>query len=158
MVSLFLAALAELYAKWNCMEKSTRTGAHIYGYGVCLVAVITFLISTTGLVNALIDLGDPLHSGYTAPGSPSMASFENYRLDLLKSFQQSTDGNKGSLIPDEKTLRAMYEAARAEKIAKVRHDSNKAILLSTLMILIAATLFVLHWRWMQRLGKSQAPA
>lgn len=138
------------------MEKTTKTGALIYGYGVCLVAVITFLISTTGLVNALLDLRDPLQAGYTAPGTPSLASYENYRMDLLKSFQQSAGENKATMIPDEKTLKAMYEAARNDKIAKVRHDSNKAILLSSLMIFIAGALFFLHWRWMQKLGKNQA--
>jgi hypothetical protein len=136
------------------MEKSTRVGAQIYGYSVCLVAVITFLISMTGLVNAILDLGDPLHSGYTPPGSPSLASYENYKLDVMKSFGQSTAGNKESYMPDETSLKAMYEAARREKITKVRHDSNKAILLSGLMIFIAAILFISHWKWMQRVSKS----
>jgi hypothetical protein len=35
------------------MEKSTRIVAQVYGYAICLVAVITFLISTTGLVTAI---------------------------------------------------------------------------------------------------------
>jgi hypothetical protein len=135
------------------MEKSTKVGAQIYGYSVCLVAVITFLISMTGLVNAILDLGDPLHSGYTPPGSPSLASYENYKLDVMKSFNQSTAGNKETFLPDDASLRSMYEAARSEKISKVRHDSNKALLLSGLMILIAGILFITHWRWMQRLGK-----
>ena len=136
------------------MEKPARTGALIYGYGVCLVAVITFLISTTGLVSAILDLGDPLHAGFTPQGSPSLASYENYKLDVMKSFQQSAAGNKENYTPDETTLKAMYESARNEKIMKVRHDSNKSILLSSLMILIAAVLFVTHWKWMQRMGRT----
>lgn len=48
----------------------------------------------------------------------------------------------------------MYESARNEKIMKVRHDSNKSILIGGLMILIAATLFVAHWKWMQRMAKA----
>ena len=44
------------------MEKSFRV-AQIYGYLVCLVAVITFLISITQLVNSMIDLTDPIHAG-----------------------------------------------------------------------------------------------
>jgi hypothetical protein len=38
------------------MEKSQKIGAQIYGYTVCIVAVIAFLISVTTLVNAIIDL------------------------------------------------------------------------------------------------------
>jgi hypothetical protein len=72
----------------------------------------------------------------------------------MKSFGQSTAGNKESYMPDETSLKAMYEAARSEKITKVRHDSNKAILLSGLMIFIAAILFISHWKWMQRVSKS----
>jgi hypothetical protein len=55
------------------MEKSQRV-AQIYGYMVCLVAVITFLMSITQLVNSLIDLQDPIHAGWTPAGSPSLAS------------------------------------------------------------------------------------
>ena len=136
------------------MEKTSRTGAQIYGYGVCLVAVITFLLSVTGMVNAIIDLGDPLRSGFTPQGSPSLASYENYKLDVMKSFQQSAAGGKESYLPDENTLKAMYESARNEKIMKVRHDSNKNLLISSLMIFIAVVLFITHWRWMQRLAKT----
>ena len=135
------------------MEKSTKIGAQIYGYAVCLVAVITFLVSMTGLVNAILDLGDPLHAGYTPPGTPSLASYENYKLDVMKSFSQSAGGDKVANMPDETTLKAMYEAAKDDKISKVRHDSNKAILLSSLMIFIAAVLFFTHWRWMHKLAK-----
>lgn len=80
------------------MEKPAKTGALIYGYGVCLVAVITFLISTTSLVNAILDLGDPLHAGFNMAGTPSLASYDTYKLDVMKSFQQSSAGNKESYM------------------------------------------------------------
>jgi hypothetical protein len=135
------------------MEEPVRTGAIVYGYGVCLVAVITFLISTTGLVAAILDLGDPIHAGFTPPGSPSLASYENYKLDVMKSIQQSEAGNKQQYMPDETTLKAMYESARNEKIMKVQFDAKKSILLSSLMILIAVILFAAHWKWMQRMNR-----
>jgi len=137
------------------MDKPTRIAAQVYGYAVCLVAVITFLVSVTGLVNSVADLGDPLHSGYTPQGSPSLASYENYKMDVLKSGQADAAGSKAGFTPDETALKAMYESAKSDKIQKVRHESNKAIMISTIMILISVVLFVTHWRWMQSRAKMQ---
>ncbi len=133
------------------MEKSTRIAAQVYGYAVCLVAVITFLISITTLVNAIIDLGDPIHSGWTPQGSPSLASYENYKLDILKSSGKESENMKAGYIPDEQTLRAMYEAAKNDKILSERHQANKSILISSLVLIICGILFFTHWRWMHKL-------
>jgi hypothetical protein len=137
------------------MDKPTRIASQVYGYAVCLVAVITFLISVTGLVNSVADLGDPIHAGYTPQGTPSLASYENYKMDVLKSGQQDAGGNKAGFTPDETALKAMYESAKSDKIQKVRHESNKAIMISTIMILISVVLFITHWRWMQSRAKMQ---
>jgi len=136
------------------VEKSTRIVSQVYGYAVCLVAVITFLISTTGLVTALIDLGDPLHSGFTPQGSPSLASYENYKADIVKSFQKEAENNSGAIASGEQTFRAMYEAAKNDKIQSSKHQAQKTILISGLILIICIILFFTHWRWMQRLVKS----
>lgn len=137
------------------MEKS-KAGAQIYGYSVCLVAVITFLISTSSLVNAIMDHGDPLHSGYTPAGSPSLASFENYKMDILKSAQRGDGKEQASYLPDDNTLRTMYESAKADKIQTSLHNSNGTILISSLIILICIVLFVTHWRWLKNISKPEA--
>ncbi len=139
------------------MEKSSKTGAHIYGYSVCLVAVITFLICTTSLVSAIMDLGDPIHAGYTREGTPSLASFENYKMDILKSVPKGDDASK-SYVPDDTTLRAMYESAKEDKILKSRHDAHQTITISSLMLLISIALFITHWRWMRKISKHELPA
>lgn len=136
------------------MEKSRKVGAQIYGYAVCLVAVITFLISVTTLVNAIIDLGDPLHSGYTPHGSPSLASFENYKMDMLKTTQQGDASTTASYIPDDETLRAMFEAAKNDKIQSTRHQSTKNMMIGGMLMVICIVLFITHWRWMQKIAKS----
>jgi hypothetical protein len=56
------------------MEKSQKVGAQIYGYTFCVVAAIAFLISVTTLVNAIIDLQDPIHGGTWLPQGHSLAS------------------------------------------------------------------------------------
>jgi hypothetical protein len=138
------------------MEKSQKVGAQIYGYTVCVVTVIAFLISVTTLVNAIIDLQDPIHGGMWFNQSPSLASFDNYKMDILKSLQKEDESSKASYVPDDQTLRAMYEAARNDRIQSVKHQSNKSIIVGSILILICLILFVIHWRWMRKLNKLAA--
>jgi hypothetical protein len=135
------------------MEKSQKVGAQIYAYSICVVAVITFLISVTTLVNAFIDLQDPIHVFGWGPGGASLASYENYKMDILKSSQKGDESVKTSYVPDEQTLHAMYEAARADRIQSVKHQANKSIIVGSLLIIICVVLFVTHWTWVRRLNK-----
>lgn len=133
------------------MEKSNRIAAQVYGYAVCLVAIIGLLLTITTLVNAVLDLGNPMHAGFSPAGSPSLVSFENYTLDVVRSFQQ-TDG-KTAYLPNDAALQKMYEAARKEKVMKVEHDANKSILISSLIIGLCLILFFTHWRWLNRMAR-----
>lgn len=136
------------------MYKSNRVASQVYGYAICLVAVIALLISTTSLVNAVLDLGDPLHAGFTPQGSPSLASYENYKLDVLRSLPQGEA--KENYLANEQELKQMYEAARQDKISKVEHDSNKSMFISSLIIGMSLILFFTHWRWVNKLARSSA--
>jgi len=40
------------------MERKEKASL-VYGYAVCIVAVITFIICIAGMVNAILDMGDP---------------------------------------------------------------------------------------------------
>jgi hypothetical protein len=134
------------------MEKTQKVGSQIYAYSVCIVAVITFLISVTTLVNAIIDLQDPIHV-FGWGGGPSLASYENYKMDILKSSQKGDESSQTSYVPDDQTLRAMYEAAKADKIQSIKHQSDKSIIVGSLLIIICVILFVTHWRWVRKLNK-----
>jgi hypothetical protein len=134
------------------MEKPQRMG-QLYGYLVCLVAVITVLICVASLVSATLDLGDPLHAVWAPP--PSLASFDNYKMDILKSAPRESEAAKTAYIPDEQTLRAMYEAAKKDKIQSIRHESNRTIIIDTILIMICLVLFVTHWRWARKLAKAE---
>jgi hypothetical protein len=136
------------------MEKSQKVGAQIYGYAVCLVAVITFLISISTLINAILDLGDPIHAGWTPAGAPSLASFENYKMDILKSAQTGDGSGQAAYIPDEKTLQTMFEAAKNEKIQSSRQMSIKNIMVGGVLMIICTILFITHWRWMQKITRT----
>jgi hypothetical protein len=135
------------------MEKSQKIGAQIYGYTVCLVAVITLLITITTLVNALFDLQDPLHSGWG--GSPNLASYENYKMEILRSSPKGEGTTQSSYVPDENTMKAMYESAKADKIQSVKHNAYKSITISIILIVICSILFATHWQWMRKMSKSE---
>jgi hypothetical protein len=137
------------------MEKPQRM-AQVYGYLVCLVAVITFLICASTLVYAVLDLGDPIHAGFTPAGTPSLASYDNYKMDILRSVPKESESAKAGYIPDDQTLRAMYEAAKNDKIQNVRHDANRTIVIDSILIAICIVLFLTHWRWLRKLSKSEA--
>ncbi|MDP4210610.1 MAG: hypothetical protein Q8928_17510 [Bacteroidota bacterium] len=134
------------------MEKLHKIGVQIYGYAICLVSVVTFLISASVLTNALIDRSDPIHAGWN--NGPSLASFENYKQDILKSAPKNADNTKVSYIPDDKTLHAMYEAARNDKIQSSKFQATKNMATGAILIIISLALFITHWRWMQNIIKS----
>lgn len=126
------------------MEKQSKIPM-VYGYAVCLVAVITFLIAGANIVNAIIDMGDPLHASRSyGAKSPSLASFENYKMDVIKSLDEKS-------IPDDVTLRAMYEAAKEDRIQTSRHNSVRSLLVSGLLVVVCVLLFAFHWRWIRKL-------
>lgn len=126
------------------MEKSNRF-THIYGYIVCLISVVTFLICVTNFVNAFIDKTDPLHSEYFGNSSSTLASFEIYKLDQMKSLQ-SKEGNLKNALPDDQALRKIYETTRQDKIDQITFRSNRTIIVCGLLIAICAVLFLTHWR------------
>ncbi len=128
-------------------EKSQKIQM-IYGYAVCLVVVITFLISITAMVYSLMDLTDPLNAHRTyGKDAPSLASYENYKVDIIKSLDPSYDINL-----DDATLKSMYEAAKDDAIAKVNHDSYRSIIVNGLVLIICLVLFLTHWMWMRKLS------
>ncbi len=135
------------------MEKEKKSKMPpIYGYLVCLVAVITFLFCIASLVNAIMDMSDPMHAdSYRPAGSENLASYDLYKLDVMKSLSDK----EGAYIPDEVTLKAMYEAAKDEKLNKVNHRSMNSIMVSGILIVISIVLFITHWMWMRRLRKRE---
>lgn len=130
------------------MEKQNKAPM-VYGYAVCLVTVITLIICIAGLVNAVIDLSDPLHAERDYNKAPSLASYENYKMDIL-----TTSEKEPSYIPDDETLKTMFKSAKNDKIQSVKHSSFRNIMVNGLLIVICVALFLSHWRWMQRLRKS----
>ena len=123
------------------MEKKSKI-PQVYGYAVCIVAIITVLISVADLITSVLDASDPL---YAWGDNKELSSFENFKVDALKAGK-----NEASYAPNDETLRMMYEDAKNHKIRRVKHQTTKSIIVSSILIVISVTLFVIHWRWMKK--------
>ena len=148
-VAIWVVLAASRFVQGGNVENSGRI-AQLYGYTVCLVAVVTFLISFSSLVGAWFDLGNPLEADRQFFDA-SLTSFEAYKA----TYQRSTeirfrpDQARPDTLP-EPALRARYEALRADQIARVHFQAVRSITTSSLILVLAVVLFVVHWRWLRR--------
>jgi hypothetical protein len=122
------------------MEKK-RNIIQVYAIIVNVVAVITFIIAATSFISAIIDRSDPLYGGYS---QVDLSSFEKYKMDVLKSTTK-----EDAYIPGDDDIRDMYDAAKADMINKVMHQSFRTMVVSGVVIAIAIILFGTHW-WIAR--------
>lgn len=142
------------------MEKSNRLIPLIYGYAVCLTAIIVTLISVSMIVGAIFTLQDPLRDASRHFFGPAynLSSYEAYKIDVLSRNGDTTVSPKGEsttttpYVPTEEELRASYEAQREDQIASARHQATRDITNGIILLLIAAGLFFSHWRWLNRLN------
>jgi len=135
----------------------------VYGYAICLVAVITGLISVSNFVEAGFARADPLRSGDGRFGfvDGSLTSFEAFQATAAERRGQPAprmvtgpDGRPVSATPADtpstEELRRRYEALRADRIARVSYDATERLVKNGLLIVLAAALFATHWRWLRR--------
>ncbi len=157
------------------MEKSSKVVGQIYGYFICLTAIILFLTSVQSIVGSLVDLGNPKYAADLA-GS-SLESFEKYKMNVLNSLyapkEKEAEREKGtanaepaetakaaapSYIPDDTGLRAMYEAEKTTRFASARHVEMRRIVENGLMGLLSVGLFVIHWLWLRKRPRATTKA
>jgi hypothetical protein len=129
-----------------------------YGYGVCLIAIVTILVSASTFVEALFDRAEPLQAAGRYGFEGSLTSFESYRATQLqregppsRAVPDGTQPARGDTLTTAEQ-RARYEALRADHMARVSFDSMRRLVRSGLLMLIAAALFTAHWRWLRGLA------
>jgi hypothetical protein len=126
------------------MEKKHKI-MQVYAVIICVVAVITFLISVTSIVSAFIDRSDPIHAWRS---EVKLSSFENFKMDVLKSTQKDQ-----AYIPDDTVILKMYESAKNDKILNVMHRTNNTITVSAIVIVICLFLFISHWILLKKITR-----
>ena len=126
-----------------------------YGYSVCFVAVIAVLVSVGGLGGVIVEWSDPLHAAEFG-GFPqrSLASFEAYKMDVLNPPYGGPQSTGLRYVPDDDTLRRMYEAAKTDRLQSVRLRLRRSVVSNGLTMVMGVVLFAIHWRWLRRLTSS----
>jgi hypothetical protein len=125
----------------------------IYGYTVCLIAVVAFLISVNGVVDASFTLANPLLGQY-GPGD-GLTSFESY--EASRGERTAPDRNLPPDTASVETRRRRFEALRAERIGINRLQAWRRIVGNGLTMLIAIGLFAWHWGWLRaRMAEERA--
>lgn len=138
------------------MERKVDFG-QLYGYAVCLVAVVTFIISSVALVHGVLDLREPPYTDSYRTG-PSLVSFGAYKLDLLRQVgaDEAADVD-AALLPPDSTLREMYRAERLDRLALAHQTSRSRIIANVILGSLAVVLFALHWAWLRRRERTNRP-
>jgi hypothetical protein len=147
LVIVWVAGNALSSGNGGAVDRANRV-AQLYGYTVCLVAVVTVLFAVPSSTNALFRLSDPLQ----AQGSfePILSSFDAYKATWERGRGiPGADEAKPGTPPSEGELRQSYEALRADRIASNRYDARRSLVTSTLLLILALGLFAWHWRWLR---------
>jgi len=124
--------------------------APAYGYLVCLISVITFLVSVSNFASALIDRANPIQAANNRFGGPSLSSFEAFRATFERPTR-TAPANAGSDTLSTAEMRSRYEALRSDRIAQVNYTSTRTIVSFAMLMLVSIGFFVLHWRWVRAL-------
>ena len=119
-----------------------------YGYVVCLIAVVTMLITLNGLVDAGFRMASPLEAEYGY--DPMLSSFEGFRATRAEQRPSRAPGEAAAPVPDEAELRREYEALRAARLAQSRFQARRSVTTNGLLLVTALVLFWVHWRWLRR--------
>ena len=128
------------------MERPSRV-AQLYGYAVCLIAVVVFLISANSFIENVFALSNPLR-GKNQFAEPSVTSFEAYRSTANRFTPPTKEGGQPEVTSDS-VLRSRYEALRADRIEQARFEAERGLTTSGLLILVSLVLFGVHWRWLR---------
>src|SRR5919204_3665862 len=128
------------------MDRVNSRIAQVYGYAVCFITVIFILVSIKSVVDALIDLSDPIRAesgGYGRFGG-SLTNFELYKADARRQPRAPTRiaTAPASAPPTASTatdslsdtdLRRLYDAEREQVIGNVHFRSMRTLLGSSLL-------------------------
>ena len=150
------------------MERSSRV-PQLYGYTVCLVAVVTFLTSansllknTIALLNPIAYQAEPFRMGF----EPSLSSFEAFRatymfggvgaVAVVPSLREASDSSRRPDTLTTADLRSRYDALRNERLTQVRFAATGQVVTNLFLVVLSVVLFSLHWRWLRARERASA--
>jgi len=139
------------------MDRINNRIAHIYGYAVCLTAIIVMFFAVRQIINASINLSNPLRAdmgGYSRMGLP-LTDFELYKVEARRRprFPMYPGAAPQAVQPAdtaEAELRKQYDAERTAAIDSGRFQATRSLVANLLLLIFAVIAFGLHWRWLKQ--------
>ena len=149
-LGLWVVVARSHFIRGGSVERPERV-PQLYGYTVCLIAVVVMLTTLSTLIDKVFSLSDPL-LGSDEMGwmTPAVTSFEAYRAtyDRADRFGPGGEQRPREVVSDDE-LRRRYEGLRADQAARARFGARRDLTRSALLFLVAAALFWIHWRWVR---------
>jgi hypothetical protein len=157
LIAAWVILAASRFVQGGVVERPERV-PQLYGYTVCLIALIWGLTSALSIVDDALSLSAPeLRNSRFGWGEASVTSFEAFRVTYDRARRigapMQTDAPFDTIPEPE--LRKRYETLRADRIQRSRYEARRELVTGTLSLAIAAGLFVFHWRWVRRRGGAQ---
>ncbi len=135
--------------------------ANIYGYAVCLIAVLVFFVGTA------VFIGGAFHAVHPTPFHPFVS--RNIRIerggapgDMMWRERGMHPGimhpgamHPGSMSPTGLQPRPLVSngALHATMLANARYAAIRRMTIALAMLVLAGMLFRWHWRWLQAESK-----
>jgi hypothetical protein len=129
------------------MERPSRV-AQLYGYTVCLIALVTILFTLPNLIETLFRLSDPLQAD--SQFGPTLSSLDAYKATYDHEPFPRDGGATPAARPSDEDLRRQYEALRADRIAENTFEGRRSLVSQLLLLGLAFGLFYGHWHWLRR--------
>jgi hypothetical protein len=159
LIAAWVILATSRFVQGGVVERPERV-PQLYGYTVCLIALIWGLVSAISLVENALSLSAPELRGSSEYnwGEPAVTSFEAFRATYDRARRMSMPDSRDAKLDSvpEPELRRRYEALRADRIRRARFEARREIITDTFSLAIAAALFAFHWRWLRR--RTAAPA
>jgi hypothetical protein len=152
LIAAWVILASSRFVQGGLVERPERV-PQLYGYTVCLIALIWGLVSAISIVENALSLAAPELRGTSEYNwaEPSVTSFEAFRATYDRARRMGVDPRDARLdsVP-EPELRRRYQALRTDRIRRARFEAQRKIITDTLSLAIAAALFAFHWRWLRR--------
>jgi hypothetical protein len=142
------------------MDRINSRIAQAYGYAVCFITVIVMLIALKQVVDAAIDLSDPIRAEGSRMGR-TLTNFEVYKVEARRqAVARAEVGPTPATVAPAKgaadttssdaELRRLYDAERETAIGNARFRAIRSLVGNLLLIVLAGVLFGIHWRWLKQ--------
>jgi hypothetical protein len=140
-----IIAAGTVMEKGEGMDRSERI-AQLYGYTVCLIAIVVFIASANSFVQSAFEYANPFSGNPWSYGAGQvLTSFDSYKA----TYDLTLPGQKPVPAISDAEMHARYDALRADRISTARFEAVKSMTVSGILIVIAILLFIVHWRWLQ---------